>query len=188
MTDEALLLRYRDEGDEDAFRELVGRYEHELHHYVWRYTHDGSLAEDVSQAALARLAQYCRRFLPGHRVRPWLYSIATHLAIDALRRAGRRPATSLDAEHGDDARLIDILIGRSEDPSAHLEQEEASEWLHCALTQLPDYMREAIDLVYFRGLKYSEAAARLGIPLGTLNSRLHESLVRLRQSAEESRF
>lgn len=186
LTDEALLLRYRDHGDEEAFRELVGRYEHELYGYLCHYLHDTGRAEEVFQSAFLRLAQHSHHFLPGHRVRPWLYTIATHLAIDALRRAGRHPTTSLDAEHGDDSTLRNLLVGQSDEPSARLEQEERRQWLQTAVAELPQRLREALGLVYFEGLKYDDAARRLDIPLGTLKSRLHESLVKLNQALKRS--
>lgn len=178
-TDEALLLRYRDRRDEDAFRELVDRYQPELFHYLWRYLHDANLAEEVFQSACLRLAEHSEQFLPDHRVRPWFYTIATHLAIDALRHAGRHPTTSLDAERGDDATLSELLVAHADDPTAHLEQEERRAWLNKALGELPPHLREGLNLVYFDGLKYADAARRLGIPLGTLKSRLHEALVKL---------
>ncbi|OYV96441.1 MAG: hypothetical protein B7Z73_00705 [Planctomycetia bacterium 21-64-5] len=182
LSDEALLLRYRDRRDQDAFGELVGRYQEELFHYLWRYLHDASLAEEVFQMACLRLAQHCDRFLPDHRVKPWFYTIATHLAIDALRHAGRHAATSLDAEHGDDATLSELLVGHGDDPTAHLEQQERQAWLRQAIAELPPHLRDGLNLVYFEGLKYADAARRLGIPLGTLKSRMHESLVKLNEA------
>lgn len=183
-TDEALLLRYRDELDQDAFRELVDRYQPELFHYLWRYLHDANVAEEVFQVACLHLAEHSDQFLPDHRVRPWFYSIATHLAIDALRRAGRHPTTSLDAERADDARLSELLVAHADDPTAHLEQEERRAWLTKALGELPPHLREGLNLVYFDGLKYADAARRLGIPLGTLKSRLHEAIVKLGQASK----
>lgn len=186
LSDEALLLWYRNLGDEEAFRELIARHENELFHYLCRYLHDASLAEEVVQASFMRLHQHRHDFQPDRRVRPWLYTIATHLAIDALRRAARHPTTSLDAEHGDEATLKDLLVGPSEDPAARMEQEERGQWLHKAVDELPQHLREALNLVYFGGLNYADAARRLGIPLGTLKSRLHESLVKLNGASKRS--
>ncbi len=183
VTDEALLVRYREQDDAEAFRELVRRYEHELYHYLWRYLHDAALAEEVLQAAFLRLHQHRHRFQPDHRVRPWLYTIATHLAIDSLRRRGRHPAVSLDTEHGEDATLLDLVIGSSEDPAVRMENEEQQQWLQHAMADLPQNLREAVNLVYFAGMKYADAAQKLGVPLGTLKSRLHEALVKLNRAS-----
>jgi RNA polymerase sigma-70 factor, ECF subfamily len=180
LTDEALLLWYRNSGDEQAFRELIERHEDELFHYLCRYMHDSCLAEEVVQATFVRLHQHRHDFQPDHRLRPWLYTIATHLAIDALRRAARHRAASLDSEHGDNATLMDLLTARAEDPSARIEEEEQRRWLRKAVDELPQRLRDALSLVYFGGLKYGEAAKQLGVPLGTLKSRLHEALVKLK--------
>ena len=186
-TDEALLLQYRDTGNEDAFRELVHRYERELFHYLWRYLHDAGRAEEVFQAAFLRLYQHRYDFRVGQRVRPWLYTIATRLAIDALRHAARRPAVSLDAEHGDDATLKQLTAGETLSPEEQAEQHEQRRWLETSLGELPQRLRDALQLVYLNGLTYHEAARRLGIPLGTLKSRLHESLVKLNRAARRTR-
>ncbi|HVX12768.1 MAG TPA: RNA polymerase sigma factor [Pirellulales bacterium] len=186
LTDEALLVRYRDGGDENAFRELICRCELPLSHYLRRYLHDGNQVDEVVQATFLKLAQHSDRFLPDHRVRPWLYTIATHLAIDALRAAGRHRTVSLNVEHADDATLGDLLVDHHDAPSAHAEEEERSQWLHGAVDELPARLREPLKLVYFDGLEYAAAARRLGIPLGTLKSRLHESLLKLNQHWAQS--
>jgi RNA polymerase sigma-70 factor (ECF subfamily) len=185
LTDEALFLWYRKLDDQEAFRELISRYESELYHYLCRYLHDATLAEDVLQATLVRVHQHRYDFRPDHRVRPWLHTIATHLAIDALRRAGRHHTVSLNAEHSDDATLSDLLVGRGEAPSAHIEEEEREQWVHEAVEELPERLREPVKLVYFNGLEYAEAARRLAIPLGTLKSRLHEALVKLNRIGKQ---
>jgi RNA polymerase sigma-70 factor (ECF subfamily) len=186
LTDEALLVKYRQEGDQEGFRELVRRYEPELYHYLCRYLHNASLAEEVLQATFLRLHQHRDRFQADHRVRPWLYTIATHLAIDALRSRGRHPAVSLDTEHGEEATLLDLVRGASDDPVVGLENEEERQWLRHAMAELPAHLRQALDLVYFGSMKYSDAAEQLGVPLGTLKSRLHEALVKLNRASKSA--
>ena len=182
-SDEELLLRYRDHRDQAAFDALVHRYERELYSYLRRYTGDESLAEEVFQATFVKLYQKSHLFEPGRRLRPWLYSIATYQAIDALRSAGRRQAYSLDAEHGrtgeDSPGLVQLLVDRSPSPLDRLEEEERKNWIHAAVDQLPDDLRSVLILAYFQGLKYREVADVLGIPLGTVKSRMHAALARL---------
>lgn len=183
LSDEDLLLRYRDSADPDAFRELLRRYERELFSYLCRYLHDASLAEEVFQTVFLRVHEKSRLFEQGRAFRPWLYSIATHLAIDVLRKAGHRHATSLDTIHGDaemdGTTLLDMLEDRDGSPSKRLEEHERSEWAHKAVDALPRHLREIVLLIYFQGLKFREAAEILGIPEGTAKSRMHEALVRL---------
>src|SRR3989304_4903459 len=85
-SDELLLRRYRDKGDRAAFEELVHRYERELYSYLRRYLGDADLAEDVFQTTFLQVHQKCSQFQDGRSFRPWLYTIATHQAIDALRK------------------------------------------------------------------------------------------------------
>ncbi len=129
-SDEQLLLRYRDVGDQDAFRELLHRYERELYSYLRRYLRDASLAEEVFQATFLRVHEKVRLYEEGRGVRPWLYSIATHQAIDMLRKMGRRSAVSLNAEHGDMAAggstLLELLQDEGAAPSPN------SNWLSAA--------------------------------------------------------
>ena len=88
-SDEALLLRYRDTGDSEAFVELVHRYERELYSYLRRYLGDSAMAEDAFQRAFLQVHLKCEQFEEGRRFRPWLYAIATNQAIDLGRRNRR---------------------------------------------------------------------------------------------------
>ena len=187
ITDEALLLEYRDAGNEGAFRELFHRYQRDLFPYLCRYLHDSGRAEEVFQAAFLRLYEHRYDFRPGERVRPWLYTIATHLAIDVLRHRARRPTVSLDAEHGGDTSLKQFVIGRENDPADQAERQEERQWLRAAIDELPQRLRDALRHVYFNGLKYEDAARSLQIPLGTLKSRLHEALLKLNRTARRNR-
>ncbi|HWB14615.1 MAG TPA: sigma-70 family RNA polymerase sigma factor [Pirellulales bacterium] len=183
FSDEDLLLRYRDSSDAAAFQELLHRYERELFNYLSRYLRDQSLAEEVFQTVFLRVHERARLFEEGRAFRPWIYSIATHQAIDALRKTGRRPTTSLDAIHGDaemdGTTLLDMLEDRDGSPAKRLEEHERSEWARRAVDELPEHLRDVVLLIYFQGLKFREAAEILGIPLGTAKSRMHEALVRL---------
>src|SRR3954467_14359447 len=94
-TDEELLERFR-RGEADLFGVLVRRYERELYGYLRRYLGDAALAEDVFQNTFLQLYVKSGQYEKGRPVRPWLYTIATHQAIDALRRNGRHQAVSLE--------------------------------------------------------------------------------------------
>jgi RNA polymerase sigma-70 factor (ECF subfamily) len=125
-------------GDTAAFGVLVRRYERELYGYLRRYLGDASLADDVFQNTFLQLYVKRDQYEAGRPVRPWLYTIATHQAIDALRRINRRPAVSLE-------------LASSEDANGE--------------------MQSLMDLL--------EA---LGIPVGTVKSRLHAALQRLQEA------
>src|SRR6187399_1825973 len=103
LSDEELLVAYRDRGDRRAFAELVRRYERELYSYLRRYLGDAGMAEDTFQATFLQVHLKCDQFEEGRKFRPWLYTIATNQAIDARRRAKRHRMVSLDrVTAGDD--------------------------------------------------------------------------------------
>lgn len=182
-TDEDLLVRYRDRRDIEAFETLVHRYEKPLYAYLLRYLHSASLADEVLQATFLRLHQKRHVFVKERRVRPWLYNIATHLAIDALRSEGRRHAASLDAMHiaddQDAGALLNLLESTSASPLEQLEVGERSQWVRKAVANLPNQLRVVLWLIYFQGFKFHEAAEALGLPLGTVKSRVHKALLLL---------
>lgn len=182
-SDEELLLRHRDRGDREAFERLVHRYERELYSYLRRYTGDPELAEDVFQATFLQVHQKAHLYQEGRPVRPWLYTIATHQAVDAMRKAGRHQAVSLDArgqtgEMETDA-LVNLLSAETPSPGEELEEEERRKWVREQIDALPEHLRRVVLLTYYQGLKYREVAAILGIPVGTMKSRLHTALRRL---------
>ena len=191
-TDEELLLEHRLRGNRRAFEELVHRYEQELYSYLRRYLNDATLAEDVFQATFLQLHLKADHFEEGRKVRPWLYTIATNQAIDAQRRNRRHKMVSLDRRghgesHQDDVNsLVELLASREPGAAANLEGEERREWIRDAIAQLPDALREAVLLVYYQGLKYREAAEVLGIPVGTVKSRMHAAILKLNEAWTES--
>jgi RNA polymerase sigma-70 factor (ECF subfamily) len=184
-TDEELLKRFRHDGNAEAFETLVHRYERELFSYLRRYLGNSEMAEDVFQATFLQVHLKKEHFEEGRRVRPWLYTIATNQAIDAQRRNRRHRMVSLDHRSpGEDdvGALVEMLAGSERTADELLEGEEAKEWVREAVDELPESLRAALVLVYHQGLKYREAADILGIPVGTVKSRLHTAMLRLNQS------
>jgi RNA polymerase sigma-70 factor, ECF subfamily len=185
LSDEELLLGYREKGDARLFSELVHRYERELYSYLRRYLSDAEMAEDAFQAAFLQVHLKVQQYEPGRAVRPWLYTIATNQAIDAQRRSRRHRMVSLDRtgpKDGEDVgKLLDLLTSKEPMPSAQLTTAERSAWLHEAVEQLPQGLREVVNLVYFQELKYREAAEALNIPVGTVKSRMHAAVAKLHE-------
>ena len=189
-SDEALLSRWRSDGDPAAFEAIVHRYERELFSYLRRYLGSAEMAEDVFQATFLQVHLKKEHFEEGRRFRPWLYAIATNQAIDAQRRNRRHRMASLDARTGDGddvGTLVEMLQGSGGTAVEELETEEAREWVRSAVEALPETLRGALVLVYHQGMKYREAADVLGIPVGTVKSRLNAALVKLNESWQRSR-
>jgi RNA polymerase sigma-70 factor (ECF subfamily) len=188
LPDEALLTRYRDQGRAEDFDALVHRYEPELYRYLARYLGDPTLAQDVFQNTFLQVHLKRGLYEDGRPVRPWLYAIATHQAVDALRKAGRHPTVSLDqktsANDTDAGSLVDLLVSEGEGPLGELQGEERKDWVRRSVAKLPDTLRETLILAYHQDLKYREIAEILKIPVGTVKSRLHAALAKLQQMAK----
>jgi RNA polymerase sigma-70 factor (ECF subfamily) len=189
-SDEELLASFR-RGKTEAFGVLVRRYERELYGYLRRYLGDNDLAEDVFQNTFLQVFAKCGQYEAGRPVRPWLYTIATHQAIDAMRRRGRQQALSLDRNQrelpdGEIRSLVDLVESKDIDPSGVVEAEERRERVRATVNQLPEFLRQVVILAYYQGLKYREIAEILDIPVGTVKSRLHAALVKLQEAWSQS--
>lgn len=182
-TDEQLLARLRT-GDREVFGPLVRRYERELYGYLRRYLGDDDLADDVFQTTFLAVFRKIKQYEPGRAARPWLYTIATNQAIDALRKRNRQADRRSDAltakdEEGEPRPLFELLPSIGDGPPDHAVRGEERERVRACVSRLPDLLREVILLAYFQGMKYRDIADALEIPLGTVKSRLHAALVKL---------
>ena len=193
LSDEELMNRYREEGKAAFFSELVHRYEREVYRYLARYLGDPTAAEDVFQNTFLQVHLKRGLFENGRPFRPWLYAIATHQAVDALRKAGRHPTVSLDQRvssarsESEAGNLIDLLVSSNEGPLAELEEAERQQWVRESIAKLPEALRQTLVLAYHQDLKYREIADVLKIPVGTVKSRLHAALEKLEQMARAAK-
>jgi RNA polymerase sigma-70 factor (ECF subfamily) len=189
-SDEVLLACFQ-RGRREAFALLVQRYERELFGYLRRYLGDANLADDVFQNTFLQLYKKAAKYEPGRPVRPWLYTIATHQAIDALRRAGRHQALSLQQQRealsadGEARALAGMIECSAPGPLDRAQTEERRLCMRNCVERLPDFLRQVVLLAYYQGLKYREIADILGIPVGTVKSRLHAALGKLQEAWTE---
>jgi RNA polymerase sigma-70 factor (ECF subfamily) len=158
-----------------------------MYGYLRRYLGDASLAEDVFQNTFLQLHLKSDQYEPGRPVRPWLYTIATNQAIDALRRNGRHQVLSLDqgreeTPEGDARNLLETLESRGAGPMEEAVGQEQRERIRASVDRLPEFLRQVLVMAYYQGLKYREIADALGIPVGTVKSRLHAALVKLQEA------
>jgi RNA polymerase sigma-70 factor, ECF subfamily len=187
-SDEQLMADYAETGDRASFEELVHRYERKLYGYLRRTLGDSQLAEDAFQATFLQVHLKCKQFAPGRRLRPWLYAIASNQAVDLMRRNRRHKTVSLsvasaDGHTGDQRHpLADVLQAEAADPVERLGRLEDRRWLRLALKKIPAKARQVLLLIVYRGLSYQETAETLGVPLGTVKSRMNSALPSLRRA------
>jgi RNA polymerase sigma-70 factor (ECF subfamily) len=183
-SDEELLAEYVRTQNREAFEELVQRHERDLYGYLRRYLGSVEMAEDAFQATFLKVHLKCGQFQAGRTVRPWLYTIATHQAIDLLRRNRRHRSVRLNlAEQGGsaDCPIQDLLQSHDMNPGENAEAAEERKRVWSAVEKLPRRLKEVIILVMLQGLRYREAAEVLGLAVGTVKSRVHVAVARLRK-------
>ncbi len=179
-SDEQLLGLYR-EGDREAFAELVRRYERELFHFLVRFLGDRAAAEDVFQETFLQVHQSAEQFDPERRLRPWLFTIAANKARDVMRQRARRPTNPLEAQisgSGDDdgGRFIDLMEASTTMPDEPMQKQEVQQRVQGIVMSMPHHFREILLLSYFHAFPYKQISDMLGIPLGTVKSRLHAAV------------
>ena len=165
------LITQAQRGDRRAFGELVRRHREGVVNVVYRMCGETNLAEDAAQEAFIRAWQHLPGYQPRSPFRNWVYRIATNVALDALRR---------------EREMVDVdtlsLAASDEGPETTLEGKERGERVRQAVLALPPASRAVLVLREYEGLSYREIADTLGIPIGTVMSRLNYARNRLRES------
>lgn len=187
-TDEQLLAECV-QGRSASFELLVRRYAQELHRFAARITGSAAAAEDVVQETFLQVHNSARTFDPGRRFKPWLFTIAANKARDYLRRRARRREVSFEAQtrfdDGGSQRFLDLLASDAWTPDDTLSRDEQREIVTSLVDDMPERLREVLVLAYFHRLAYREIGEVLGIPLGTVKSRLHAAVAWFAEKYQE---
>ena len=175
LSDEDLMARVA-EDDERAFTELVRRFQARVMNLVSRVLNDRECGDDLAQEVFVRVFVHRRNYRRGSKFSTWLFTIAANLAKNEIRRrVRRRNWFSLDALQEvlkDSAiQLADPTEGRE----SRMEREQLQEALGRAIATVPEKYRFALVLRDIDGLTYEEIAQVLGIPGGTVRSRINRA-------------
>ncbi len=175
-TSDAELVRQALAGSEQAYAELLRRFERPVFTLILRMVRDRSLAEDLAQEAFLKAFDKLPRYDPGRKLSSWLFKIAHNTAIDHLRRREVQ-TSSLDEPVGGEAdapaRAFEDVA--AETPEAAAERADLSRALTRAVGRLRPEYREVVLLRYQAGLGYAEIAETTGFPLGTVKTYIHRA-------------
>jgi len=162
-----LMLRVK-AGDRAAFEEIFRLYQKPLTNYLYRLTGNRARAEDLLQDAFLRLWKAAPTYEPSAKVSTYIFRIAHNLFLnDAARR--EKTLESMEAE-------------TRSDPASDLNRREIQSAVQKAIEALPEGEREVLLLSEYNGFKYAEIAEILGIPVGTVKSRMFSAVQRLKEA------
>jgi RNA polymerase sigma-70 factor (ECF subfamily) len=162
------LIAQAQQGNRHAFGELVRRYRKGVVNVVYRMCGDNELAKDMAQEAFIRAWQNLPKYQPRSPFRNWLYRIATNATLDALRR--EKETVDVDTYP---------LSGSGKGLEASTEVKDRAEIIKQAVLALPPSSRSVLVLREYEELSYKEISEALGIPIGTVMSRLNYARQRL---------
>ncbi len=177
-TEDAVLVERSRNGDQDAYAELVTRYQAIAARTAYVITGTAADAEDVAQDAFVKAYYALDRFRAGAPFRPWLLRIVANEAINRRKAAGRRPTVGLSVV--EDRASGDTALS----PEASALARERRELVLGALRQMREEDRLVIAYRYFFDLSEVEMAEALGVARGTVKSRLSRANARLRAVME----
>src|SRR5512137_2459886 len=178
-----LLTRARG-GESSAFCRLAAEHDGRLLQQACGLTHDPSAAEDLVSETLVEAWRSLSRYNGACRFSTWLFSILLHRHQKALRRARSRPiplATLPSAEADERRQVQENLPAAGPSPAEDAMRKEAAGKLRRAVEGLPEKHQQVVLLRFFEEASLPEIAALLGCSLGTVKSRLHYALEKLRE-------
>ena len=176
--------------DADAFETLFARYGAMIRRHLLRTVRDEYAADDLVQEVFLRVWTCAQQWDGRGALKAWLFRIATNLALNHMRSVRRRRQQPLEIppdvdDEEEESPVPGWMIDTSSlGPDAELERSERRALFHRLVDELPEEKREVIRLVHDAEMEIREVAETLGIPEGTVKSRLHYATKRLAREWE----
>jgi RNA polymerase sigma factor (sigma-70 family) len=181
LSDEEVMLKFQS-GYDKAFDVLVKRYQHRIHNFLYRYTHNDLDAEDLTQETFYRVYRCRNSYECIAKFSTWLYTIANNLAKSHYKKSSRMPSISIQTGYESDGveqefELPDVSFV----PDNVVQDSMNMELLENALNKLPVEFKEMIVLRDIQNLTYEEIEQITGLAMGTVKSRINRGRVRLQK-------
>ena len=175
-TDRDLIDRYV-QGDRTAFDGLIRVYGPSVLGYLRRVCHTMEDADDCFQETFRRVHEKAHT-IKGNTFKPWLFRVATNVAMDRFRRQKRERAVSLDSELASPDMLspLDAAVDVSLSPENEVMQDEQARQVRRAVASLPDRQRTTLVLAYYQKLSYMQVAEALDCSVGTVKTQMFRAL------------
>jgi RNA polymerase sigma-70 factor, ECF subfamily len=193
LDEDAQLVESIARGDTLGLERVYERYSRGVYSLAVRLLSDGPAAEEVVQETFLKLWRQPSAYQPSRgRLLPWLLGVAHHHAVDLLRRRQLEQRHRVVASpHSNGDGLVDLvdslgLVSNEGDPQANAGGFDQRQAVGHALAQLPVEQRLPLECAYYRGMTQLEVATLLGVPLGTIKTRMRLGLQQLRRMPELS--
>jgi RNA polymerase sigma-70 factor (ECF subfamily) len=174
LTDAELVATAR-AGREEAYRELVHRFERPVYTLIARMVGDPATAEDLAQEVFVKAFRRLDSYDPERKLSSWLFKIAHNATIDFLRK-GEPETVPLEAGDDEGGGLAAVLSdAAAESPNARAERRELARALESAIAGLRPEYRELVIMFYCQGISYPEMCEITGLPVGTVKTNLHRA-------------
>ena len=180
ISDEQAMWRVQMEDDPEAFAVLVKRWEGPIQNLCTRMLGDAHRGEDLAQEAFSKIFGRRKEYVAGGKFSTFLWRVALNLCYDKLRKRNRRRETSLENEFEGEMDFATEDLA----PDVSLTREENAIRVRDALMKISETYRSVLVLRHFEDLKFREIAEVLGIPEGTVKSRMAEGLTQLARILE----
>ena len=189
---DAELMARTSRGDEGAFAELVVRYQDVLLNFFLRKGVSYSDGQDLVQRTLLRLWRYRNRYAPTAKLTTFLFLLAGQVTIDFFRAEGHRHGLEEELERQMEVETAAGRMSTAGEAAAPCRPPDpgddgSGERVRRAVASLPPAMRDVVELGVFQDLPYADVAAILGIPEGTVKSRMFNALRKLKELMNERR-
>lgn len=175
--DEGKLIEACLRGDESAWRRLVELFHRRVYGMAYRLLGNHDDAMDATQEVFIKVFDGLKRFRKSSTLGTWIYRISVNVCLEHLRKRREAPMSSLTDEERDEAFAVQ---DPSPSPEEVAEQRNLKELVWAAIHRLPVHMRIVVVLCDLEGLSYEEVANVLGIPIGTVKSRLNRARLALK--------
>jgi len=175
-------------GDIGAFDQLFRRYTRQVYNYAFRMIPNYDDANDIAQEAFVRAFNSIRSFRGDSNFSTWLFRIVYNVSLDEIKRRKGRYLLSLDEQlELEEDSLTRQVESESPSPDELVEKQERDRILQEAIETLPEYQKAMIVLYHMQGFSYEEIAEIVGLPIGTVKSRLNRARESLKEKLKAQR-
>ena len=173
---EAEIIKRLQEGDENAFRQLVEKYQQLVVNTCFGLVHNTEDAEDIAQDVFIEVFRSVHKFRADSKISTWLYRIAVNRSLNFIRDNKRRKwFRSVDEPNAPDSKDAYKISGETDSPDSDLENSQRTALLHEAIDSLPNNQRVAFTLNKYEDLSYKEISEVMQVSLSSVESLIHRA-------------